>query len=401
MTKPGSCSIWNIYPKKSNSDKLIFCVLIFITVNLVICTCYSVYREKYAINQDYLKSIRTILVAATLLQLICFVGYWIGTYVIYQFCTITWDTLITSAVMLMVVRFGESYIVLVTENYTLQNHSEIPFKFTITIFLIWFIGSCINIIGYLFAFVSICRHPKNIHNKISSSCFVAWTISCLLILSIGMYILTRIERRFKRILQDKLEYKDDRKQSRLKKHLLKQQNNQITQNKKMVPKLTLTSQTINENHADEQKYDTRSFNTYSKLPTHTTETTYSKKMNASALSTTIGSVNDSVMTQRGIIMKSELKRMRILIYGLLFLICIFLFNGVHQVYQLLKSLDTYDKISWLNKLSWLDDFSVDDPEHVKRWVVTYLIYTKWTIMNVFVMCFSWIPRSRMLDEWSN
>ena len=133
--------------RQKESDLTIFGILLFISLNLLFVSIYSVYRESYALDPRYLQRIRSISVLNTLLQIGCFSGYWLNIYAVYECAWICWLTLSTFSITSMGIKMGESYIILVSSNYTLSGHRSIPRRYRIFVFVFWCIGSLIDTAG--------------------------------------------------------------------------------------------------------------------------------------------------------------------------------------------------------------------------------------------------------------
>ena len=135
--------------RTSQTDITIFGILLFISLNLLFISLYSVYRESYAVDPKYLRRIRFISVLNTILQISCVTGYWLNIYAVYECSWILWLTLSTFCITSMGIKIGESYIILVSTNYKLNDHRSIPRKYRIFVYLFWGIGSLIDATGRL------------------------------------------------------------------------------------------------------------------------------------------------------------------------------------------------------------------------------------------------------------
>ena len=120
--------------------------------------------------------------------------------------------------------------------------------------------------------------------------------------------------------------------------------------------------------------------------TTVTQKSYQKTLSGTAMSQ--GSVN-SVITNSGKIFKGEIKRMRKLIIGLGFCIVVFMLNAGFNIFRANQGWYKYFGLEGTDIDELFDNI----------YVVSFIFFPQWTVINVFVMMFSWIPRSQLKDEY--
>ena len=258
---------------------------------------YNISREHQAQNPFYLREVRRMCFICIALQLTCFIGYWTGMILMYQLSWTIWLTISTICIMVMGIKFGESYIILVTAKYTLNHNRVIPKKYIKRIYAFWLISSLINITGTILRFMD--------QKTAQSICYAIWAILCSISICFLIYILKSIRGKFVDIMMRKLQVKQQKDES----------------------------------------------------------------------------VSDRLLPREsnaGMLMKSEIKRMSVLLIGLYLLIIVFLINAILNVLQ-----------------NILSDLDLDETV----WMIAYIYFPQWTIINVFVLVFSWIPRSQMMQEF--
>ena len=132
---------------------------------------------------------------------------------------------------------------------------------------------------------------------------------------------------------------------------------------------------------------------------HTMSGMYGRRLISSAVSntstvSTMGSVNESALSGTEDAMKYEIRRMRNLQIGLYLLIVVFLmnalFNGLLRFYQ-------------PGRFWFFEDTKDDENIYVRTptEIVAVVFFPQWTIINVFILMFSWIPDSRLVESWND
>ena len=391
-------SVTALHIRNGSDEITTFSILLFISSNLFFASLYSIYREAYAIDQEYLKRVRTILVMTTLLQIACFGGYWLGIYLMYELCWIIWLTLSTFSIFLMGIRFAQTYIILCSPHYQLKDHADIPKKYVRLVIIFWFIGSCIDITGTVVGLFN--------YTYIQSLCYALWEILCSISVGFLIYILKRVRNKFSDIIIKKATYQTDAKTQRKR---IKQYKIEKTNKRKKVH----SQQTTIHEHYDQideeiAEHTVVESSKASIMLTHTisagsnTLNNYNYGVLTNTASSAGGSINDSLLSKRtssGNIMRSEVRRMSALIIGLYGCIVVFVlnafFNGFFRFSGEIFSF--YDKT--------FDGENDLEKEQLYRmtplWVIAYVFFPQWTMVNMFVLMFSWIPNSQMTDEWGD
>eukprot|EP01083_Nonionella_stella_P017075 47704_1 len=331
--------------RNGSEDVATYCILIFISSNLLFACFYSIYRESYALDPSYLKHIRRTCVLTTSLQLLCFIGYWLGIYFMYELCWIMWLTLSTFSIMFMGIKFGESYIILVTPNYCLQDN-KIPTKYIVLLFLFWFIGSCVDIAGTVFGLLG--------HQWVQSICYSIWQTLCSMSIGVLIYILSQIRNKFSEIWNKKMSFteaKKEEKRLRKKRDKANKKRDAFTDDDRDVVSTTRTQVTV---------------------------------------SSTAGSLNDSLLSNTASIIQSEIVRMRNLICGLYLMVVVFMINAIFNGFWRFS----HDILQYKTS-----DYEIY--RNTPTTVVAAVFFPEWTAINVFIMMFSWIPRCQMRDDWDD
>lgn len=378
--------------RKSQTDVTTFCVLLFISINLFIASIYSIYRESYAVDPGYLKRVRSILVVTTILQIVCFSGYWLNIYLMYEIAWLIWLTLSTFSIMFMGIKFGQSYIILVTPNYSLKDHNKIPNKYIILTFSFWFIGSCIDITGTMLGLFLKQFYAQSI-------CYAVWEILCCVSVGFVIFILKRVRSKFNDIMTAKLSYNEDKKETKRKNKKKRKIANKLKQQKQRQSAIhSIPEDHVSYHNIDDPKIEISQTNHIiesshrgnSVLSTYTMTGSALTASTASTVSTA-GSINDSLLTNTGSVIKSEIKRMRNLICGLYLMIVVFMLNAIFNgFYRFSQTLFTFNESDYNNGSIYTLTPTL---------VVATIFFPQWTVINMFVLMFSWIPHSQMKDEW--
>lgn len=374
--------------RTSEHDITIFSLLLFISLNLFLLSIYSLCRENYAMNPHYLQRTRSIGIVTTLLQISCFGGYWLNLYAMYEVSWIIWLTLSTFCITLMGIRYGQSYIILVSNRYSLTEHNRIPRKYIICTFTFWSIGSCIDVTGTLFGFLG--------RSQLQSICYALWEVLCCISVGFVIFILHGIRSKFQHLMSAKRIYHSEAK---LKKEALRGKGKRIRERspRKMEIEATRTQTQLTRSI---KAIDESATLNVSPAMTPMSFRSPNAASNASSLvskATTIStsathSINDSLLSHSDDAMQSEIKRMRNLIIGLCLCICVFLlnavFNGFFRFYSASDTLFSFD-----------DDAEGDLYTDTPTLIVAAVFFPQWTCVNLFILMFSWVPSSQMERDW--
>ena len=170
---------------------IMFIVTVTIYFVQLLVSLYSIYREEFVINSNYLKRIRSLMIVLTLLSIAFFVSLWINFGIIFVITQILWIPLETYTIISMTQKFGESYIILMTDKYSLLKKTKIPRIYEVLLWLLLFIAICINTIA------TIVTYTYSRQNSILF--FGIWLIIKSVFLTFILFMLKTIKNRFKHL----------------------------------------------------------------------------------------------------------------------------------------------------------------------------------------------------------
>jgi len=286
----------------------------------------------------------------------------------------------------MGIKIGESYVILVSSNYKLADHQSIPPKYRRAVYGFWCIGSLIDGTGTVFGFLD--------YSYIQSICYALWEMMRCIAVMVVLHILRTIKREFSHLMTSKMQRrsngaKSKRKKRDLKETLYPQYMSSDSTNWKEPQSGTMTAAT---------DYETVSVT----VSDHGILAMDGQRLISSAVSavsgsgtvSVVGSVNESVCKETEEVMEYEIGRMRKLQIALYLSIIVFLmnavFNGVLRFYE-------PDQFWVFEDTKTDDSIYTDTPTEI----VAVVFFPQWTIINVFILMFSWIPDSRLVSSWND
>eukprot|EP01084_Bolivina_argentea_P168785 292617_1 len=359
-----------LHPRLDLIDIIIFSILILISLFLVAISLWSIAREKYAIDSEKLKRVRSILFLTTVLQLICFIGYWLQIYLMYELCWIIWVILSTLSIVLLGIRFGESYIKIYSDDY-----NSIPNIYKYLIYLFWCVGCCVDATGTILG--------MHFSNQLAQSiCYSVWEILCSISIGAVILILKSARDKLKNIPLKASNKKKKKKKKRKKRKLKKRD------------KISMEAHSENEIDEKKEEYTVKSIKSYGSLKLGDdsmidNQSSSSKNHSivliyAGCIAETTGCTNGNLLLNKKSRMHSEIKRINHLICGLLVSIAVLMVNA------------TFNALHALH-IHYDSTFFARTP----TWDVAAVLFMEWTVINLIIMRFSWIPRYQLRDDYSS
>ena len=128
----------------------------------------------------------------------------------------------------------------------------------------------------------------------------------------------------------------------------------------------------------------------SKTPSHyaVEMTSQSQSMGLSVNSDTLPTISAD-----GTVMIEEVGRMRVLKRGLYVCMFVFILNVLWNLFRLLVLLNVIDLEEW----KWFE-WKSNDELYGNVYIVTFVYFSQWVVINGFVMKFSWIPKSQLINN---
>mmetsp|Transcript_79332 Transcript_79332/g.97022 ORF Transcript_79332/g.97022 Transcript_79332/m.97022 type:complete len:430 (-) Transcript_79332:48-1337(-) len=172
---------------------IIYSIIFVISFYIVICSILSLYRANYVYKKSLPKQLsyaRRLLPWQGILQIICFGGYWINSFYVYQICWSIFIPLGSLSIMFICLKVSQSYHgMLLTKNLNVWNSYQNRLKKQEIIFYIaWLVTSIINVIGTLI-FLFDCNFQV-----VSHICDAIWQTFGIIWLLIIMAIVMKIKK---------------------------------------------------------------------------------------------------------------------------------------------------------------------------------------------------------------
>lgn len=335
-----------MHPRMNLTDIVVFTFLMCVSLLLWLVSMLSIAREKYAIEvKIQIKRVRSILFLTTFLQLICFTGYWLGIYLMYELCWIIWLTLSTLSILMLGIQFGESYIQLISAG-SYSKKSTAVLKCLPYLYLFWFVGCCIDATGTVFGILY--------SNQLAQAiCYSIWEVLCSISISCLIWILCRYKKNLKgtrRIDEKKQEYSAIKSVKSY--GSLKTGDESVIENKES----SISTEPVYVSHHKTDIHET-------------------------------GSINSNLLLRRGNKMESEIKRIRHLVIGLIISIIALMVNAGYNGHYAIAVHD----YTHHNKSVYM---------HISTVHIAVIFFSEWTVINLFIMKFSWIPKYQLKHDCS-